>query len=84
MMPYEPSVSGYPHLPDSFSNRIAQLSGLPWGLSGKKKQLSSVGDMSSTLGWEDPLEKGKSTHSSILAWRFHGLQSMGSQRVGYH
>ena len=20
------------------------------------------------LGWEDPLEKGKSTHSSILAW----------------
>ena len=21
------------------------------------------------LGWEDPLEKGKSTHSSILAWR---------------
>ena len=22
-----------------------------------------------SLGWEDPLEKGKSTHSSILAWR---------------
>ena len=21
------------------------------------------------LGWEDPLEKGKATHSSILAWR---------------
>ena len=21
-----------------------------------------------TLGWEDPLEKGKATHSSILAW----------------
>ena len=21
------------------------------------------------LGWEDPLEKGKTTHSSILAWR---------------
>ena len=27
------------------------------------------------LGWEDPLEKGKATHSSILAWRFHGLFS---------
>ena len=27
------------------------------------------------LGWEDPLEKGKATHSSILAWRFHGLYS---------
>ena len=25
------------------------------------------------LGWEDPLEKGTATHSSILAWKFHGL-----------
>ena len=38
---------------------------------------------------EDPLEKGMATHSSILAWRIPwteepgGLQSMGSQRVGY-
>ena len=22
-----------------------------------------------SLGWEDPLEKGKATHSNILAWR---------------
>ena len=22
-----------------------------------------------SLGWEDPLEKGKATHSRILAWR---------------
>ena len=22
-----------------------------------------------SMGWEDPLEKGKATHSSILAWR---------------
>ena len=22
-----------------------------------------------SLGWEDPLEKGKATHSSLLAWR---------------
>ena len=29
-----------------------------------------------SLGWEDPLEKGKATHSSILAWRtLHGLYS---------
>ena len=36
-----------------------------------------------SLGWEDPLEKGKATHSSILAWRIPGtIQSMGSQRVG--
>ena len=26
-----------------------------------------------SLGWEDPLEKGKATHSSILAWRIHVL-----------
>ena len=46
----------------------------------------NVGD----LGWEDPLEKGMATHSSILAWRIpqteeHGrLQSMGLQRVGHN
>ena len=29
-----------------------------------------------SLDWEDPLEKGKATHSSILTWReFHGLYS---------
>ena len=28
-----------------------------------------------SLGWEDPLEKGKATHSSILAWRIQGLYS---------
>ena len=42
-----------------------------------------------SLGQEDPLEKGMTPHSSILAWRIPwtevpgGLQSMGSQRVGY-
>ena len=42
-----------------------------------------------SLGWEDPLEKGMATHSSILAWRIPRteepgrLQSMGSQRVGH-
>ena len=36
------------------------------------------------LAWEDPLEKGKATHSSILAWRIPwAVQSTGSQRVGY-
>ena len=39
------------------------------------------------LSWEDPLEEGVATHSSILAWRIPrteepgGLQSVGSQRV---
>ena len=40
-----------------------------------------------SLGWKDPLEEGKATHSSILAWRIPrtekpgGLQSIWSQRV---
>ena len=38
-----------------------------------------------SLGWEDPLEKGKATHSNILAWRIPGtIQSMGSQRVKHN
>ena len=42
-----------------------------------------------SLGWKDPVEKEKATHSSILAWRIpwmeepDRLQSMGSQRVGH-
>ena len=32
-----------------------------------------------SLGWEDPLEKGMATHSSILAWRIHGRRRL----VGY-
>ena len=33
-----------------------------------------------SLGWEDPLEKGKAIHSSILAWRIsRTVSSMGSQ-----
>ena len=40
-----------------------------------------------SLGWEDPLEKGMTTHSTIPTWRIPwteesgGLQSIGSQRV---
>ena len=38
-----------------------------------------------SLGWEDPLEKGNATHSSILAWRIPWpIQSMVSQRVGHN
>ena len=42
-----------------------------------------------SLGWEDPLEKEMTTHSSTLAWEIPwteepgGLQSMGLQRVGH-
>ena len=40
------------------------------------------------LGWEDPLEKGKATHSSILAWRIpwttHGLAKNWTRLSNVH
>ena len=42
-----------------------------------------------SLDQEDPLKEKMATHSSILAWKIPwieesgGLQSMGSQRIGY-
>ena len=37
------------------------------------------------LAWEDPLEKGKAIHSSILAWRIPwSVKSIGSQRVRHN
>ena len=43
-----------------------------------------------SLGQEDPLEKARATHSSILAWKIpwteepDGLESRGLQRVGHN
>ena len=38
-----------------------------------------------SLGWEDPLEKGKATHNSLLAWRIPWtVSSMGLQRVRHN
>ena len=50
-----------------------------------KKSACNAGD----LGWEDPLEKGKSTHSSILAWRIpwtivHGVTKSQTQLSDFH
>ena len=42
--------------------------GLPCG-SASKESACNVGDLGSIPGLGDPLEKGKATHSSILAWR---------------
>ena len=55
------------------------------------KNLSAAqGTWVQSLGQEDPLVKGISTHSSILAWRIPwteepgGLQSIGSQSVRHN
>ena len=43
-----------------------------------------------SLGWEDPLEEGIATHSSILVWRVPWmeetgrLQSIGLERAGHN
>ena len=63
--------------------------GFPGG-SDEKKSPETKETQVWYLGWEDPLEKGMATHSSILAWRIPrtdeqgGLQSMASQRVGHN
>ena len=38
-----------------------------------------------SLGWEDPLEEGMATHSSILAWRIPETEEPGKlQSIGSH
>ena len=57
--------------------------------SGGKESACNAGDWVRSLGWEDPLEEGMATHSSILAWRIPwteepgGLQSVQLWRVGH-
>ena len=55
-----------------------------------KNPPASAGNMKDevrSLGWEDPLEEGMATHSSILSWGAPwteepaGLQPIGSRRV---
>ena len=61
-----------------------------WWLREQRTCLPMQETWVQSLGWEDPLEKGKATHSSILAWKIlrteepSGLQSIGSQRVRHN
>ena len=61
--------------------KVELIGGFPGG-SAEKNLPADAGDAG--LGWEDPLEKGLATHSSILVWRIQwtegpgGLQSIGS------
>ena len=66
---------GYP-LQYSWASLVAQLVKYP---------LATQETWVQSLGSEDPLEKGKATHSSNLAWRIPWtVQSMGSQRVRHN
>ena len=48
------------------------------GSSVGKESTCIAGDLGSILGWEDPLEKGMATHSSIPPWK---IQSVRSQKI---
>ena len=54
-----------------FIIQIMSFLGLPQWLSGKESACNAgaTGDARLTPGFEDPLEEGMATHSSILAWR---------------
>ena len=50
--------------------------GFPCGLAGKKSLPAMWEIRVQSLGWEDPLEKGKATYSNILAWRIQGCKQL--------
>ena len=60
---------GHHEVPTSFLLLLGMNSGFPCGSAGSagKKSACNVGDLGSNPGLEDALEKGKATHSSILA-----------------
>ena len=47
------------------------------GGSNGKESACNAGDSVSSLGMEDPLEKGMATHSSVLAWRIPWTEEPG-------
>ena len=65
--------------------QITQFLGFPGGAGGKKHMPAMWETWVRSVGWEDPLEEGMATHSSILAWRISWteepdrLQSIGLQ-----
>ena len=50
----------------AFEYAYRPVDGFP---SGSKNMPAIAETRGQSLSWEDPLEKGKATHSSILAWR---------------
>ena len=69
---------------------LCHFSGWGFPCGSEVKNLPAVQELQETwvrsLGQEDPLKEGMATHSSMLAWTEepHGLQSMGSHRVGHN
>ena len=53
---------------EQLNNNNFYVSSFPGALVVKNLPANAE-DLGLILGWEDPLEKGKAIHSSILAWR---------------
>ena len=56
----------------------------PGGIDGKESPYN-VGDMGWSMDWEDLLEEGMTTYSSILAWRIPWTEDPGKlQSIGHN
>ena len=61
-----------------YLERCEECSRFPDCSAGKESTCNVRETWVRSLGWEEPLEKGKATRSSILAWRIPwAVQSMG-------
>ena len=81
------ATSSRTRVPRATSGDIVGSSPHPWAslVAHTVKNLLAIQKTRvQSLGWEDPLEKGMATHSSVFAWRIPwteeagGLQSLGS------
>ena len=57
--------------------QISVYRGFPGGLIGKKILFAMQKTHVRSLGWEEPLEMRRATHSRILAWRIPGTEKPG-------
>ena len=64
---------------------LIQVKNVPQGVSLVAQMVKNPPAMQETwiqsLDWEDPLEKGMTTYSSILAWRIPWMEEPGSYRM---
>ena len=82
--PFEASILKPGHSDAALSLGLYLVSSGASLVAQKVKNLPTMQESQvQSLGWENPLEKGMATHSSILAWRSPwieepgGLQAMG-------
>ena len=57
------------------------MRGFPWWLNWLKNLHAMWDTWVRSLGWEDSLETGKATHSSILAWRILWTSPWGHKEL---